>query len=69
MGLCVHPPTKQERTNKAGGSHITANGMGESTTYFCAAAETARDITTKYTDMQVGTLPKHKFEETCCGRR
>ena len=44
-------------------------GWVESPPYFCAAMETARDITTEYTDMQVGTLPKHKFEEICCGRR
>jgi hypothetical protein len=42
-------------------------GWVESPQYFCAATETARDITTEYTDMQVGTLPKHKFEKYVVG--
>ncbi len=42
-------------------------GWVESPLYFCAAMETARDITTEYTDMQVGTLPKHKFEKYVMG--
>jgi hypothetical protein len=36
-------------------------GWVESPPYFCAATETARDIATEYTDMQVGSLSYHKF--------
>ena len=32
-------------------------GWVESPPYFCAATETARDVTMEYTDMPVGTLP------------
>jgi hypothetical protein len=38
-------------------------GWVESPPYFCAATETARDIATEYTDMPIGSLPKHKFEK------
>jgi hypothetical protein len=41
--------------------------MGRITPVLCAATETARDITTKYTNMQGGTLPKHKFEKYVVG--
>jgi hypothetical protein len=37
-------------------------GWVESPPYFCAATETARDITTTYTETGIGTLPNHKFE-------
>ncbi len=36
-------------------------GWVESPPYFCAAAETARDIATEYMDMPVGSIPDHKF--------
>jgi hypothetical protein len=38
-------------------------GWVESPPNFCTATETARDVTTEYTDMPVGTLPQHKFEQ------
>jgi hypothetical protein len=38
-------------------------GWVESPPYFCTATETARNVTTEYTDMPVGTLPQHKFEK------
>ena len=34
----------------------------ESPPYFCAATETARDITTTYIETGIGTRPNHKFE-------
>ena len=36
-------------------------GWVESPPYFCTATETARDITTEYTNMPVGAIPEHKF--------
>jgi hypothetical protein len=42
-------------------------GWAESPPYFCAATETARDITTEYIDMPVGSLPPHKFEKYIVG--
>ena len=36
-------------------------GWVESPPYFCTAMETARDITTEYTNMPVGAIPEHKF--------
>jgi hypothetical protein len=38
-------------------------GWVESPPYFWAATETARDVSTKYIDMPVGTLPPHKFKK------
>jgi hypothetical protein len=47
-------------------------GWVESPPYFCAATETARNITSNYCDTPVGSLPNHKFikhvkgnKETC----
>ena len=37
-------------------------GWIESPTYFCAASETARDVSVDYIETPVGTLPPHKFE-------
>jgi hypothetical protein len=34
---------------------------------FCAATETARDISTEYIDTEVGSLPTHKFEKYAVG--
>ncbi len=42
-------------------------GWVESPPYFCTATETARDVTTEYTDMPVGTLPHHKFDKYIIG--
>jgi hypothetical protein len=42
-------------------------GWVESPPYFCAATEMARDVTTEYIDMPVGTLPQHKFEKYVVG--
>ncbi len=36
-------------------------GWVESPPYFCAASETARDITMEYANTKVGLLPAHKF--------
>jgi hypothetical protein len=33
----------------------------------CTATETARDVTTEYTEMPVGTLPQHKFQKYVIG--
>ena len=38
-------------------------GWAESLPFFCAAAETARDVADTYTSERVGTLPEHPFEE------
>ena len=38
-------------------------GWIESHTYFCAASETARDVSVDYIETPVGSLPPHKFEE------
>ena len=37
-------------------------GWVELPPYFCAATETVRDISTKYINTEVGSLPTHKFE-------
>jgi hypothetical protein len=42
-------------------------GWIESPPYFCTATETARDVTTEYTEMSVGTLPHHKFNKYTIG--
>jgi hypothetical protein len=42
-------------------------GWVESPPYFCTATETARDVTTEYTDMPVVTLPHHKFDKYIIG--
>jgi hypothetical protein len=42
-------------------------GWVESPPYFCAASETARDVTTDYIDMPVGSLTPHKFEKYIVG--
>ena len=42
-------------------------GWVESPPYFCAATETARDVSTEYIDMEVGSLPTHKFEKYTVG--
>jgi hypothetical protein len=42
-------------------------GWVELPPYFCAAMETAQDVTTKYIDMPVGSLPPHKFEKYIVG--
>ena len=31
--------------------------------YFCAATEMVRDVSTEYINMEVGLLPTHKFEK------
>jgi hypothetical protein len=36
-------------------------GLVESPPYFCAAAETARDIALNYSSTPIGSLPPHKF--------
>ena len=36
-------------------------GWVESPPYFCAASETARDVSAQYADTKVGSLPTHKF--------
>jgi hypothetical protein len=38
-------------------------GWVESPPYLCTATEMAGDVTTEYTDMPMGTLPQHKFEQ------
>jgi hypothetical protein len=42
-------------------------GWVESPPYFCAATETARDITTEYIEQPVGTLRPHKFDKYVAG--
>ncbi len=42
-------------------------GWVESPPYFCTATETARDVTTEYTEYPVGALPRHKFEKYTTG--
>ena len=37
-------------------------GWVESPPFFCAAAETARDVAQDYAQTPVGSLPSHKFE-------
>ncbi len=37
-------------------------GWVKSPRYFCAAMETARDISTDYIEMEINSLPLHKFE-------
>jgi hypothetical protein len=55
------PPQKEGEPIKLVVPTSLQKGWVESPPYFCDAMETARDITIEYTDMQVGTLPKHKF--------
>ena len=38
-------------------------GWVELPPYFCATRETARDVSTKYINMEVGSLPTHKFKK------
>ncbi len=38
-------------------------GWVESPPYFRTATETSRDITTTYCEMEIGTLPSHKFDK------
>ena len=38
-------------------------GWSKTPAYFCAATETARDITDDYVRQELGTIPHHKFEE------
>jgi hypothetical protein len=42
-------------------------GWVKSPPYFCAATETARDVSTEYIDTEVGSLPTHKFEKYAVG--
>jgi hypothetical protein len=42
-------------------------GWVESPPYFCVGTETARDVTTEYTEAPVGTLPTHKFKKYVTG--
>ena len=42
-------------------------GWVESPPYFCAATEMARDISTDYINMEVGSLPTHKVEKYAAG--
>jgi len=42
-------------------------GWVESPPYFSAATETARDVSTEYIKMEVGSLPTHKFEKYAAG--
>ena len=42
-------------------------GWVESPPYFCAASETGRDVAAQYAEMEVGTLPDHKFVEYAMG--
>jgi hypothetical protein len=44
-------------------------GLVESPPYFCAAMETARDITSDYCDRPVGSLPHHKFAKHITGAK
>jgi hypothetical protein len=44
-------------------------GWVESPPYFCAATETARDITSDYCDTPVGSLPHHKFTKHVTGAK
>ena len=36
-------------------------GWVESPAYFCAASETGRDVAARYAELQLGSLPPHKF--------
>ena len=38
-------------------------GWVESPAYFCAASETGRDVASRYAEMELGSLPPHKFIE------
>jgi PAS domain-containing protein len=38
-------------------------GWVESPAYFCAASETGRDVASCYAEMELGSLPPHKFTE------
>ena len=42
-------------------------GWVESPPYFCAASETGRDVAEKYAEMELGSLPDHKFIEYAMG--
>jgi hypothetical protein len=42
-------------------------GWVKSPPYFCAATETARDVTTEYMEAPVGTLATQKFEKYVTG--
>jgi hypothetical protein len=44
-------------------------GWVESPPYFCAAAETARDIASNYCDTHVRSLPHHKFAKHVTGAK
>ena len=37
-------------------------GWVESAPYFCTTSETAQDVTVKYIETAIGSLPAHKFE-------
>jgi hypothetical protein len=41
-------------------------GWVELPPYFCAVLETARDVSTEYISMEVGSLPTHNFEREVC---
>jgi hypothetical protein len=38
-------------------------GWVESPAYFCAASETGRDVAARYAELQLGSLPPHKFSD------
>jgi hypothetical protein len=42
-------------------------GWAELPPYFCTATETARDVSTEYINMDMGSLPTHKFEKYAVG--
>ncbi len=44
-------------------------GWVESSPYFCAAMETAREIASDYCDTPVGSLPRHKFAKHVTGAK
>jgi hypothetical protein len=41
-------------------------GWVESALYFCTASETAQDVAAQYIETDIGSLPRHKFEQ-CAG--
>jgi hypothetical protein len=38
-------------------------GWVELAPYFCAASKMAQDVAVQYMEMEIGSLPKHKFEQ------
>ena len=44
-------------------------GLAEPPPFFCAASETARDVTQDYCETKLGTLPPHKFTNYVMGNQ